>query len=343
MRLSTVTGQEEADSGGKRRRRRYRHTVRFALLLASALAGIVGAIEWSRRAVFQPGPPSATDKCALLFPRELRDAVGDTLVIDCVPQRIASQTLATDEILLAICPHERIVALSNLALDTTYSNVAAEARRLGKPATQGAEQILLLEPDLIFVASYSRAETVQLLKASHAPVFRFANFNSIAAIQENIRTVGYAIGASDQAEVVIRRMDSSLAAVRARVPANGRRPRVMSYSPGGYTAGLHTTFDDMVQACGAINVTAENGIDGFARISAEKIVDWEPDYLVSGVNQGEIESTRQTLLSDPIVAASPAGKGGRILLIDNQHFLTVSQYLVRGVEDLADGLYGKRP
>ncbi len=289
------------------------------------------------------GSPQAGGRpraCAL-FPRELRDAAGERLVIGSRPKRIVSQTLATDEILLAICPQEQIAALSSLAKDENYSNVVEEARRIGMRSTEGAEQILLLQPDLIFVASYSRAETVDLLKASHAPVFRFANFDSIADIKENIRTVGNAIGNSAEAERLNRQMDESLAGVRARVPPNEKRFRVMSFGHSGYTAGAKTTFDDMVRAAGAINVSAENGIDGFARISAEKIVDWQPDFIVAGANHGDAESTRESLLADPIIAASPAGLGKRIIVIDNRHLLTVSQYIVRGVEDLADGLYGK--
>jgi iron complex transport system substrate-binding protein len=245
--------------------------------------------------------------------------------------------------LLALCAPERIAALSKLAEDTHYSNVAEEARRVAGRSTEGAEQILQLQPDLIFVASYSRAETVQLLKASGAPVFRFANFTSIADIQGNIRTVGYAVGADAEAEAVIRQMDEALAAVRDRVPSDRPPLRVMSFGTSGYTAGENTTFDDMVRAVGAVNVSAENGIDGFAKDSAEKIIEWQPDYLVAGANHGEIESVRRAWFADPVIAASRAGRDGRILVIDNRHFLSVSQYVVRGVEDLADGLYGNRP
>lgn len=317
--------------------------VRFVGILVATFAFFVLAIEWSRRiSTWDAVVPVAEFRADEPFPRELRDAAGETLVIHERPQRIASQTLGADEILLAICPPERIVALSKLAEDENYSNVVAEARQISGRTTEGPEQILQLQADLIFVASYSRAETVQLLKASHAPVFRFANFNSIADIRTNIRTVGHAIGADVEADKLIRQMDESLAVIRDRAPREAPPPRIMSFGQGGYTAGANTIFDDLARAVGAINLSAENGIDGYDKISVEKTVEWQPDYIVAGANLGERESVRSGLLSDPVIATTQVGRAQRIIVIDNRHFLTVSQYVVRGVEDLADGLYGKQ-
>jgi iron complex transport system substrate-binding protein len=324
-------------------RKRAGGTARFIIVLLAFSVIVVAAIEFSRRTGSErvSAPPAAT-VVGTRFPRELRDAAGETLVIASRPKRIVSQALGTDEILLAICEPERIVALSSLAEDGNYSNVVEEARRIAGRTTQGAEQILRLEPDLIFVASYSRAETVQLLKASHAPVFRFANFNSIMDIKENIRTVGKAVGNESEADALIQKLDESLAAARRLVPPNKTPFRIMSFGQGGFTAGANTTFDEMVRAAGATNVSAENGIDGITKISVEKIIDWQPDFIIVGANQGEFDTVRHKLLADPVIAASRAGLAGRIIVIDNRHFLTVSQYVVHGVEDLAKGMYGQK-
>ncbi|HKX29403.1 MAG TPA: ABC transporter substrate-binding protein, partial [Blastocatellia bacterium] len=263
-------------------------------------------------------------------------------VIEREPRRIVSQTLGTDEILLAICPPERIVALSDLADDRDYSNIVEQAHQIPGRATKGAEQILQFKPDLIFVASYGRAETVELLKASKAPVFRFANFDSIEALKSNIRTVGYATGNEAAAERVVRRMEEDLAAIRERIPRGVAPVKVMSYDPLGYTAGSKTIFDDVVRLAGAVNLSAQQGLEGFAKISTEKILEWQPDFLITSANRGQEQGATGKLLQDPAIATSRAGRAGRILVIDNRYFLTVSHHVVRGVEALADGLYRDR-
>ena len=314
----------------------------FIAVIIAALALVVAGIEIARRLKVPADTVTAVPAAAKPFPRELRDAKGETLSLPREPQRIVSQTLGTDEILLAICPQERVVALSDLAEDGNYSNAVEQARQIPGRTTEGPEQILQFKPDLIFVASYSRAETVELLKASGAPVFRFANFDSIADIKSNIRTIGYATGTDAAAEKLIRQMDEALTAVRARIPKYKSPVRVMSYDKLGYTAGSNTIFDDVVRATGAVNVSAEQGIKAFAKIDSEKILEWQPDFLIMGANRGKEKSVRDRLLEDPAVAASAAGRAGRIVVIDNRRFLTVSQHVVGFVEDLANGIYGDR-
>lgn len=314
----------------------------YIAAIVTTLALVVAGIEITRRLKAPADTITELPATARPFPRELRDAKGETLNLPREPQRIVSQTLGTDEILLAICPAERVVALSHLAEDANYSNVVEEARQIPNRTTQGPEQILQFKPDLIFVASYSRAETIELLHASKAPVFRFANFDSIADIKSNIRTIGYATGTDAAAENLIVQMDEALIAVRARIPKSESPVRVMSYDKLGYTAGSNTIFDDVVRAAGAVNVCAERGIKGFAKINSEKILEWQPDFLITGANRGTEKSVRDRLLEDPAVASSKAARAGRVIVIDSHHYLTVSQHVVGFVEDLANGLYGNR-
>jgi iron complex transport system substrate-binding protein len=113
----------------------------------------------------------------------------------------------------------------------------------------------------------------------------------------------------------------------------------MSFSADGYTAGTNTLFDDIVRAAGAINVAAEQGLEGYPRISAEQVAAWQPDFIIAGADGSALEDTRRRLLANPAVAATDAARADRIILIENRYFLTVSQYVVRAVGAVVDGLY----
>lgn len=311
----------------------------YWLLIIGSMVLIIGSLEWLLPLLKkQPSSPT-TETSTSSFPRQLRDEAGNLLNIASRPQRIVSQTLATDEILLAICPLERIAAVSPLAWNPKYSNVAEKARTLVQ-ASEQIEHILSLNPDLIFVAHYNRAETVQLLQATGAPVFRFAHFRNVADIKKNIKTVGTAIGEEQRAAALVAQMEQDIKAIRRRIPSNLKPPRVMSYSLGNYTAGRHTTFDEMANLVGAINVAAEQGIEQHALISDEQILAWQPDFIVTHAAQREFEQVRRQLLNNTAIAASSAGKAGQIIIIDNRYFLSVSQYLVYGIRALAEGLFG---
>jgi iron complex transport system substrate-binding protein len=286
----------------------------------------------------RPTPAAETTRAG--FPRTLRDGGGVEVTIQARPVRIVSQTLGTDETLWAICPRERIIGVSKIGLEPKYSVVAGDLKAAGIAPISNAEEILQLQPDLVFVASFSRAETIENLKTAGATVFRFANFDSIEDIQQNIRLLGQAIGEEAKAEKLVARMNDELAAVKARIPAGVKPPRVLSFSLSGNTAGAHTSFDSIVRAAGAVNVAAEKGLSGFPKISPEQVVEWQPDFLLAGAEEAKAEDAKKRLLDHPVIATTNAARAGRIVVMDARYLLSVSQSITRAVSDLADGVYG---
>lgn len=256
-----------------------------------------------------------------------------------LPQRIVSQTLASDEILLAICPTQRIAAVSSLALNPEYSNVVSQAHAVRHQVTSTVEPILGLNPDLIIVASYSRAETVQLLTATGAPVLRLTQFNSLETIEDNINLIGAAIGAEKQATALIQQMHQQLATIRARRPQLSTSPRVVFFNQWYYTAGRATSFDAILRVLNAVNIPAQQGIQGYVKINPEQLIAWQPDFIVTEAVSGEFAQVRQRLLDDPAVRASIAAKPERIIVVEARYLSAVSQYIVKAIEILANHLY----
>lgn len=317
---------------------RYKEKTNFLALLALiALASLMACRNAGHLKRAEAVEPSGAG-----FPRMLLDGGGSEITIKTRPVRIVSQTLGTDEILWAICQRERIVGVSKIGLEPKYSPIADELRAANVTPVFDAEEILRLQPDLVFVASYSLAETVESLKASGATVFRFANFDSIEAIQRNIRLVGQAIGEEGNAEKLIERMDADLSAVKARIPAGIKPPRVLSYYPSGDTAGADTSFDAIAQAAGAVNVAAEKGLRGFPKISAEQVAEWRPDFIIRGATRATAAEARKQLLDNPVIATTEAARNGRIVTLDNRYLLSVSHHVARAVSELADALYRGR-
>lgn len=269
----------------------------------------------------------------------MKDAFGDPLTLTAPPARIVSQTLGTDEILFAICPRERIAGITELAFNSAYSKIVDEAKASGIKTIYGPEDIIALKPDLVFIASYTRAEMATLLRAAHAPVFRFSNFDRIDDVAGNVRQVGYLIGEDAAAARVVDDMTARLARARAVAAASGRRPRIMTYDGSGYTAGADTLFDDVIRQAGGVNVSAGHA-KGFGRVSGEQILEWQPEYLICGAKPGEADLVRRRLMDNPAIASSTAVKSGRLILMDTRVFLTSSHHVVTAVEALVDALYG---
>jgi iron complex transport system substrate-binding protein len=313
------------------------------LMTILGVLAAIAAIELRHAAIhLSPAPKAWTINSNASYPRVMYDSAGERLIIDKKPVRIVSQTLGSDELLFGVCAGDRLVGASSVALDERYSNVAHQVRLRGLPLVESVEQAVALRPDLVFVASYSSAEQVDLLRATGMEVFRLSNFDRIEGIIGNIRAVGYAGGEDRCARNLVAEMKQRIDAILRLIPAQ-RMPRVMIYGTAGYTEGANTLIDEIFNMVGARNVAAEHGIVGSTRINAEVITLWQPDYLVIGAAREDFDRVRRAMLANPAIANSPAGRAGRIILIEDRYILCVSQYVVNAIEVLAHGLYGNGP
>jgi iron complex transport system substrate-binding protein len=317
----------------------------FGLFLSLAVLAMIVVIEIRRRESTANQSPKTelssplSERVKGNFPRDLTDSANAKLTIKEKPQRIVSQTLATDEILMAICEPQRIAALSSEADNPQYSNIIEEAKQVRGRVSGSAEQILQLKPDLIFVASYSKAEFYELLKAANAPFYRFSNFDKIEDIKSNIRIVGYAIGEDQKAEDLVLKMEREIEATKSRTPKHAKPLRVMSYSLSGYTAGANTLFDEILKTVGAVNVSTENKIEGFGKISSEQLTKWNPDVIIASEDRKDIEITRQNLLNNAAVAVTNAGKNKRVIVLPNDTFLSISHHVTKAIDQISQELY----
>ncbi len=246
------------------------------------------------------------------------------------PERIVSRTLGTDEILLEIAEPERIVLLSPFAADPEYSRSADAARRLGRVGGFSTEEILAAAPDLVFAAGFNTQETLAQLEASGMPVVVLRNHESLAAVERNIRVVGFAIGRDAEAERLAAELRGRLEEARARAGAKVAGLRVVHYS-GGVALGGRTLFDDAISYLGAVNLAAEQGLLGWPRISTEQVLLWNPDVIFT-----------ESYVGDDAAVGLPDGTRaaalGNVVALDGRDMATVSHHVAGLVERLADAL-----
>jgi iron complex transport system substrate-binding protein len=86
---------------------------------------------------------------------ELADDRGYLVVVPRQPRRIISLTVFTDDILVELVDHRRILGLTNFSSDPAISNVAGKIADIPHRLTLNPEVIIALQPDLVFVANWS--------------------------------------------------------------------------------------------------------------------------------------------------------------------------------------------
>jgi iron complex transport system substrate-binding protein len=309
-------------------------------LLAIAATALGFYVLWQAASVSSVSRPQGTQVSGDRFPKVLIDQTGRRVVLPQKPERIVSVTLATDEILLALVEPPRLLGVTYLAVDGRLSNMTREAAAVPYIVRADAEQIISLQPDLVFVASYLRGEFIRLLQAAGLVLFQFHEYSSIAEIQQNIRLIGRVVGEEARAEALVAQMQARLHALADRLGPVGERPRVLFWGAHGYTAGRLTSLDDLITHAGGENLAATYGIIGPANLSAEQVLAMNPHVILSGSLDQSIQRGLPPALLHPALQGTDAVRQGRVYTIPSRYLVTISQFIVDGVEEFARVLHG---
>lgn len=200
--------------------------------------------------------------------------------------RVVSQTVGTDEALLAVADPSQIAALSPLAHNPEYSATAREAKPYAELVVNGdAESVLKYRPTVVLCADYSRAELVSQLRTAGVRVIVFNHYDSLQDSYDMLRRIAAEVGHPERAEAVIAECERRVGELRRRL--QGIKPvRVISPSTYDVIPGDGTTFQDLCDHADATNLAATLGhMHGNVAPPDEQMLAWPVDEVViSGTN-----------------------------------------------------------
>lgn len=255
------------------------------------------------------------------------------------PKRVISTTVGTDDLLLAIAKPEQIVALSPLGSDRRYSPHWKEAAKYPSARKGEAEDIIRHRPDLVLLASHSPAGMRAILIKAKIPIFDIGSYATIEDIFSTALRLGKVLGREDHAKACVAKWRAKVAELDKRI-AGVKPVRVMAAGLYGFAAGSNTTFQDICNHAGAINVAAEAGLVGHVPIPAEKALSWKVDLLVGPKEDGVNLPARLKELSP--FKFMPALKQGKVLQVDAALLAATSHCRIQAFEVVAKALHPER-
>lgn len=192
-------------------------------------------------------------------------------------KRVVSINVCTDQLAILLAEEGQLQSVSYLSQDPELSAMAAKARQLPANHAQ-AEEVFLMNPDLVLAGTFSSRATVGLLRRLGVRVEEFAPARSFNDIEGHLRRMGELLGRQAEASREIDKMKAALAAIQQPV----HRKTVALYYANSYTSGRGTLVDEAVRLAGLDNLADKAGVSGSAPLSLEKLVLEKPDILVRG-------------------------------------------------------------
>jgi iron complex transport system substrate-binding protein len=266
-------------------------------------------------------------------------SLSSVLSFAAAPQRIASATVGTDEILFEILSRRqelhRLVAVSVFSDNRNYSHLEKIPASIKGRVGDSVEALLALKPDLALVASYNRQEISHQLKAAGVQVITQEHFRNISDIQENIRMIGRVTGTSKEAEALVQEMQKELQAVKPAKGCRGGDPSFIQYSGYDTVPGADTIINDAAAYAGLVNLAARLKLNGWAALSQEVLVTLNPDFVIASGDPTRKKELQTQLLKSPAWQKLKAVQAGRLIVVPERELYTVSHHVTKLVRTLA--------
>jgi iron complex transport system substrate-binding protein len=210
--------------------------------------------------------------------------------------RRASMNVCTDQLLIKLADPEQIAGLSRFSRDLVRSFAANEARSY-PILSGGAEDILLLRPDIVVAGLFDRRSTRAFLREHGLRIAEFAVPRNLDEAKAEMRRMGEVVQHEDRATAEIARLDAAVA--RARKTVMEKHYSVLPLYRRGWVAGSDSLISSLLAETGLSNMASDLGIaiGGFA--SLEAIVNAKPDFLVVSEQGDNAEDEGRAFLLHP--------------------------------------------
>ena len=246
---------------------------------------------------------------------------------------------AITEIAYALGAGDRLVARDSTSV---WPEAALALPDVGYLRRLSAEPILAMRPGLILLeADAGPPAALDQLRAAGANVATIPDAPTPAGVVDKVAAVAAALGLEAEGRALAARLEREFAEVRARAAAVEDPPRVLFLLSVGQgapmAAGRDTSADSIIALAGAANAVA--GFEGYKPLSMEAAAGAAPDVLLVTERTLDRLGGRGALLARPEVAATRAGREGRLVVMDGLLLLGFGPRAPEAARLLADEIH----
>lgn len=245
------------------------------------------------------------------------------------PQRVVSMNLCTDQLAMMLAAPGQLVSVTYLAQDARASAMAEQAQAY--PANRGlAEDVYLLQPDLVIAGSFTTRATVAMLERLGLRVEVFPPVQSLGDIGPQILRMGDILGQQSRAVAIADQFTADLALFQADM---ARNPRAALYAANGYTSGPNSLSGQILATAGFANIASEAGYDHGGHLPLEVLVMQTPEAVITSRPYPGNARAEAVLQHPALRAAQSRHAVGRF---SDRDWVCGTPYVLRAVADMAD-------
>lgn len=257
---------------------------------------------------------------------------------------LPTQTTGADGAVVQVTDTSRIIVL-NQAIAEIVVSLGLQDSIIGRDATTTissletvakvsnghdirTESVLSLRPTIVIGDTRtSPLEVIQQLRSAGVPVLIAPEVWRLSDLPTRVRMVASALGVVDAGERLIAISERAIADALAGVGRFASVPRVAFLYVRGTASvyllgGSGSGADQLIVAAGGIDVGAVNGLSSFTPLTAEAIVQANPDVLLVMTRGLDSVGGIDGLLSLPGIASTRAAANRAVIAVDDDLLLS---------------------
>jgi iron complex transport system substrate-binding protein len=254
-----------------------------------------------------------------LLPITVVDDMGNDITINKYPQRIASLSPSSTEILYELGIGDRIIAVDSAS---NYPEEASNKTVVFSYTGLMEEKFLDSDPDIVIMShrlDLSEVSREWIKDKGYSLVI--LDPEVIEDVMDNIELLGKLTGREEKAKTLMNSMESRIDDVEKKGIELSKEKTVkvlyVIYYDGTdnpWVAGRDTYIDDFISKSGAQNVIT--GFEGNLQVSSETIIDAEPDIIICSQNEAFPTPSKASIENDAVLKSLDAVENDQVHEID---------------------------
>lgn len=244
------------------------------------------------------------------------------------PQRVVSINLCTDQLAMLLAADGQLHSVSQISLDRHVSPMADEAQEYRINYGQ-AEDVYLMQPDLVLAGVYTPQTTVSMLRNLGIKVEIFEISSSLDDVPAQLEKMGKALHRESAAQQLIKSFNARRAAL---AELKGPKPSAMLYYANGYTTGTGTLSHEILDLAGFRNAAVDAGYSWGMKMPLEVLTLAQPDLVITPAPYPG-GSRAEDVTRHPAVRALQASR--KAAAISDHDWVCGTPFVLRAAEQLA--------
>lgn len=249
--------------------------------------------------------------------------------------RVVAVGGSVTEVVYALGEGQRLVAAD---LSSVYPSEAKALPKVGYYRDLAVEGVASMQPDLVLASEQAGPPgALQRLRDLGIPVLVVPDAPTVEALRQRILLVAQALGVAQAGEQMVARIETALAQLPTLSEDQSQWPSALSVMAHGNSimvAGAGTAADAIMGLAGVRNVM--HAQSGYKPVSAEAAAAMAPELIITTDLSVQAQGGEARLLALPSLAATPAARAGRLIVMDDLLYLAFGPRLDQAVTQLRE-------